>query len=230
MEREAVRVPRVDQLTGRRGHIGQDAEPGEGVGPLPGPGRRAGDGGPARPEGPIAPDDHVGVQPFRCPVGGDEGDGWAVAPDSVDRCVADPVVDLLTGRLTRSPEVLRDLRLAVEPDAATDEVDEVEVVPFVRPLEVDAPVLLALAVDPVTQADPVEHLDGRALQDARPDPGLDVVPGARLDDHRVDASLREEVREEEAGRAGADDGDQGAHRPSQPPRPAGCTHGPLGDG
>ena len=56
----------------------------------------------------------------------------------------------------------------------------------------------------------VEELGDVVLEHACPDPRLDVVAAARLEDHRVDPRDVEQVPERQPGRAGADDPDLGA--------------------
>jgi hypothetical protein len=109
--------------------------------------------------------------------------------DVMDGGVTDPVDELLTGGVPGLAEIAGHLGLAVDPDTAPDQVDEVEVVPLAGPLQVDAPVLVALGVQALTEPEPVEQVDGRVLQDAGPDPGLDVLPGPGLDHHRLHAVL-----------------------------------------
>ena len=63
------------------------------------------------------------------------------------------------------------------------------------------------------------------LEDPGPDPGLDVVPRPGLDDDGLDRRPGQQVGEQQAGRAGSDDGDLSSHarslrvRRAGPPRP-----------
>ena len=70
--------------------------------------------------------------------------------------------------------------------------------------------LVALAVQPLAQPGRAQQVDGRLLQDARPDPARDVLLRAGLHDHRLHPLGGQQVREQHAGRPGADDRDLGA--------------------
>lgn len=72
-------------------------------------------------------------------------------------------------------------------------------VPLFRPLQVDSPVLVPLAAQPSIKPDGTQSLDTGRLQDARPDPGDDVLPTTGLKDDRVDARPRQQMREQESG-------------------------------
>ena len=56
-----------------------------------------------------------------------------------------------------------------------------------------------------------EQVDGALLEHAGAHALLDVVAAAGLEHHRLDALPVQEVREQEPGRAGADDPDLRAH-------------------
>ena len=66
-------------------------------------------------------------------------------------------------------------------------------------VEPDAVVFHALAVDAIEYSRPREHFGGGRLDDSRLDGALDVVAASRIDHHRVDAGLLEQVCEEETG-------------------------------
>ena len=121
------------------------------------------------------------------------------------------VPELLARRVAGPAQVLGHLRLAVHPDAPAHQVDEVEVVALPRGLQVDAAVLEPLPVQPLPHADVVEQAHGRALEDARPDPRLDVRTRPGLEDDGLDPLPVEQVGEQQAGRPRPDDGDLGAH-------------------
>jgi hypothetical protein len=108
-------------------------------------------------------------------------------------------------------EVLLHLGLPVHPHTAPDEVVEVDVVPLPRPLQVDAPVLVALPQQPRGQPGGLQQRHRGVLEDAGPDAGLHVLPGAGLDHDRLDTTSREQVGEQQSGRTGTDDGDLGTH-------------------
>ena len=83
-------------------------------------------------------------------------------------------------------------------------------VPLPGELQVDAAVFEALAVQPAGQPGLAEQPDGAVLQYPGALPRLAVGPAADLHDHRVDAAQREQVRQQQPGRAGADDAYLGA--------------------
>ena len=58
------------------------------------------------------------------------------------------------------------------------------------PLQVDAVVAQALAVQPLPHAGLGQQVDRALLEDAGADAGLDVVARPVLEDHRVDARVR----------------------------------------
>src|SRR5678816_3599361 len=55
--------------------------------------------------------------------------------------------------------------------------------------------------------DLVQKVDAHLLEDAGPDAAEHVRAALALDDHRVDSGLRQELAEQQAGRARADDRD-----------------------
>jgi hypothetical protein len=68
----------------------------------------------------------------------------------------------------------------------------------------------ALGVHPLAEADGAEQLDRAGLEQSGPLPRLAVSPAAVLHHDRVDAAQGEQVGEQQAGRAGADDPDLSA--------------------
>ena len=151
----------------------------------------------------------------------------------MQRGVRDLVVHDLPALAGRRDQVLLHLGLPVDPHRAAGEVDEVEVVPLavptVVPLQVDAAVLVALALEPVGQPDLAQQVDGRLLEDAGADPGGDVLLRPGLDHHRLDALAVEQVGEQHPGRPGPDDRDLGAllRHGSSTPSAGGPGRGPL---
>ena len=77
--------------------------------------------------------------------------------------------------------------------------------------EVDAAVHQPLGVHALAQAELVHQVDRALLEHAGADAAQHVVAAALLDHHGVDAGLVQQLPEQQAGRAGADDGDLGAH-------------------
>src|SRR5579859_2437221 len=112
-------------------------------------------------------------------------------------------------------KVFHDLRLGVDGHRpAAGERAEVDVVALAGELQVDAAVLEALAVEATGQARLAEQPDAAVLEDARALPGLAIGAAADLHDHRLDAAERQEVRQQQPRRAGADDAYLRAHVPS----------------
>ena len=192
VQREALGVPGVDQLVGRGRGVGQDAEPGVGVGALPHPRRRCPAGRPAgrrrgsrRCRRSTSHSSTCGVA-----VGVGEADPRAVGVDVLGRDVGDLEQQRRAAVQLRLDQVLGDLGLAVDPDRAAAQRREVQLVPGARVLQVDAAVLEALAVQPVADAGVDERVDGVLLEDAGADAGLDVVPRPVLQDDVVDALQR----------------------------------------
>ena len=85
--------------------------------------------------------------------------------------------------------------------------------PLAVELEVDAAVDDPLAVEPLAHTRVAEQVGRPLLEHAGPDPVLAVLARAGLEHHRLDALAREQLREREPGRAGADDRDLGPHAP-----------------
>ena len=83
-------------------------------------------------------------------------------------------------------------------------------VPLARPLQVDAAVLVALALQPFAEPDLAQQVDRRLLEDAGADPRRDVFLRPALDHHGLDALAVEQVREQHPRRPGPDDRDPGA--------------------
>src|SRR6201991_3053614 len=75
--------------------------------------------------------------------------------------------------------------LAVDGDAAPDQVGEVDAVVATVEAQGDALVRHSLAVQALREPDLAQQLDRGVLQHARPHPALDVVAAARLQYHRV---------------------------------------------
>jgi hypothetical protein len=184
VHREAIRMPGVDELVGGRRDVGEDAEPQVGIDLLPGLAHRLGDRGARQAEGTVAADHHVRVDPLLDSGRVGEGHRRTVGLEVVQRGVRDLRVDLLAMSVGRGDQVLLHLGLPVDPHRAADQVDEVEVVPLalplIGPLQVDAVVLVALAVEPLAEPGRAQQVDSRLLEDAGADPRSDVLLRARL--------------------------------------------------
>ena len=79
--------------------------------------------------------------------------------------------------------------------------------PLAAEAQLDAVVDDALAVEPLAEPHPPQQVDRALLQHAGAHALLDVLARAGLEDHVVDPGLVQELPEDEAGRAGADDAD-----------------------
>jgi len=89
-----------------------------------------------------------------------EGDVGARRGQVVQRNVAHLVERFLACSVPHASEVSRQLGLAVDPDAPSGKVDEVEMVSLLGPLQIDAAMRLPRTVQPFTEADSVEQFDG----------------------------------------------------------------------
>ena len=85
-------------------------------------------------------------------------------------------------------------------------------------LELDPVVDDPLALQPLADAGRDEQVDRALLEHPGADPLLDVLAAAALEHDRLDPRLLEQAAERQAGRAGADDPDLGAHQPSSSTR------------
>ena len=95
----------------------------------------------------------------------------------------------------RSDQVLHDLVLAVNGDRASRrERREIDAARAAAEAQLDAVVHEPFAHHPRADAGRVQEVDRLLLEHACADAFLDVASAAVLDDDRVDACLREEVR------------------------------------
>jgi hypothetical protein len=116
-------------------------------------------------------------------------------------------------------QVLHDLGLAVDHDGGTaGQVAQRHAVALAVELEADAVMDDPLTEEPLAGARPDERVDGALLEDAGPDPVLDMVAASRLEHHRLDALGAQELGEGQAGGPGSHDADLGAQPRLTPPR------------
>ncbi len=94
---------------------------------------------------------------------------------------------------------------------AAGQFDEVDVMTAASELQRDAGIEGAFAHHALAQAQRIHQIDEPLLQHAGADHAFDVAAAVMLEDHRFDAEPVQEVREEQAGGAGADDADLRAH-------------------
>ncbi len=88
---------------------------------------------------------------------------------------------------------------------------EVDAVQRAAERQLGAVVAQALGVHALAHAGAFQQVHRRLLEDAGADAAEHVVGAALLDDHGGDAGSVQQRAQQEAGRAGADDGDLGAH-------------------
>ena len=212
--REAAVVAGVDELVVRGRDVGEDAEPGEGVRPLEDLGQLGRDRLAGHAPEAVAADDVVALQDVLA----------ALVPEADARAVGVGVLDGQRLRLEQQraalrelegDEVLADLGLGVDHHGpAAGEGGEVDAVALPVEAQLDAVVAQPLAVHALPGAGRAQHVDRALLQDPGALALLDVGAVAALQDDRVDAGVVEQPGEEEAGGAGSDDADGGAHRAS----------------
>ncbi len=142
-----------------------------------------------------------------------EADPGAVAVEVVDGDAGGLEEQRRAAREARLDQILDDLGLAVDDDrAAAGELAQRNAVPLAVELQLDAVVHESLAPHALADACPVEQVDRALLEHAGADALLHVLAAARLEHDGLDALQLQEPREREAGRAGSDDADLGAHQ------------------
>jgi hypothetical protein len=154
----------------------------------------------------VCPDEVVASHLPGDAVAVDEGDHRLV-PDLPDPRVAHPEADIPAITRSRVGQVDEDVGLGIEPHGRTHEMLEVDPVALAPEAQLDALVLGAMGQDATVDAGIGEEPDAVLLQDARPMGVLDLMSSTGVDGDRVDAALRQEVREHEAGGTRADDTD-----------------------
>ncbi len=143
-----------------------------------------------------------------------EGDARAVGLDLVHGHVGDLEEQRQAGRHARRDEVLDDLGLTVDDDhPPAGQLAHRHVMTLPVELQVDAAVDDALAVHALADARIAQQVDRALLQHAGTDALLDVLARAVLEDYRLDALARKQLRQRQSGRPGAHDPDLGPHAP-----------------
>ena len=140
-----------------------------------------------------------------------EGDARSLAVRRVHRDVLDLEVDRDAAIEQRGDLVLDHLLLAVDRDLAAGQPEHVDVEDALPEAHVDAGVVKALAREPLSHPDRVQHVDGVLLEQARADALLDVLAAARLEHDALDPRLLQVERQREARGPGADDADLRFH-------------------
>ena len=200
----------VDQLVGRRRDVGQDTQPGVGVLAFPDGQQARRHRRPADPVEAVAAGDRVAGHLAPGPVRAGVPERRAGRVQVAHLGAGHVELQVAAGGQPGLDEVLHHLGLRVDGDRPPGQVTEVDVMPPAGELEVDPAVLQALAVQAAGQARVPEQRDAAVLQHAGPLAGLAVLPAPVFDQHGVDATQREQMGQQEAGRPGPDDSDLGA--------------------
>jgi hypothetical protein len=210
-QREAPLAVGVDELLVDRRRLGEDAEPAERVHPLVRAQHRRRDHRAAHTVGTVATGDVLALDAVGRTVVG-ERDVRRRAVDLVWHHVGRPVDHRHAGVVDRGVEVLRHLGLAVDHHALADVPAEVDAHMAAREAEAHAVVDGTEAVH--ARADPglAQRLDRAPLEDAGTDPRKHVLTRLAFEDDRADAGEMEQPREQQPGRAAADDDDRHARR------------------
>jgi hypothetical protein len=201
---ETVGVQGVDEVVGRRGHVGEDAEPAERVAALVRLQFAGAESLPAHPVVTVGADDEVGLELVHAAVAGvDDG---RLRPREADRldvfCLED---DVGTDAFVLGEQIGHDGLLSVDGDRAADELLEVDVVALALVLQVDAAVREALLTQSAVEAELGQDVDGPLLEHAGPDAAEHVLPRPLLEDRERHVGLAQDVTQEEAGWTCSDD-------------------------
>ena len=109
--------------------------------------------------------------------------------------------------LARGGQVREHLVLRVQPHGLPHQLPEVDAPTLAVEAQHRTLVLVAVTEHPAGHTGVREHGHRARLQDARPVGSSDLLAGARLYHHGVDARTRQQVREHQAGRARPHDRD-----------------------
>jgi len=109
-------------------------------------------------------------------------------------------------------EIGEDGSLGIEPDRRAHQVLEVDVVTAAAKTQLDPAVLVTVLQDAPGHPAVDEEPHAVALEDARPDRRLDLMPRTDVDRHRVDAGHVQQVAQHQPGRAASHDPDGRAAR------------------
>lgn len=135
--------------------------------------------------------------------------GAATGPGQGDVCGIPDDVD--PARLGEVEQVAHDLLLAIDGDRLAGEGGHVDAEHLAVEREIGAAVKQALGRDACAGAELVHQRDGAGLEHAGTDAAFDIGAVAALDDSAGNPRLMEDMGEEHACRAGADDRYLGAH-------------------
>ena len=135
-------------------------------------------------------------------------DARAVHVEVVNRHVRGLVHGRQVGRAARIHQIARQLGLAVDHHAlAARQAFHVDAVAPTAPEHLETAVDQTLAMHARADADVVQEIDAHLLENAGADAAEHVLAGLALDDHGVDARLGQELPQQQARGAGADDRD-----------------------
>src|ERR1700722_7337093 len=134
-----------------------------------------------------------------------------VCIEGADRHVVDVEVEWLSRREPRSDEVSHHFLLAVNHHRLAGELGEIDAVIATVEVQEDPLVRQTVAHHPITHAGSLEDVDALMLEPARAFSALDVLARARLENNRLDTSLVQQLRQQQPGRPGPDDGYLSTH-------------------
>ena len=205
VEREAAVVVAVDELLARGLDLGQDPEPAEGVDVLARRQPALRQRGAADAVEAVAARDHVAAQLVLLPAVA-VAQRWLVRVEAVRGHILDLEQERSAGLDAGGDQVLHDLLLAVDRDAAAaGELVERDPVPTATEAQLHAVVHEPLALEALAHAHLDQELDRALLQHTGADAPLDVLAVAGLEDHGLDPLEVKELPEDKPRRARADD-------------------------
>ena len=214
-EREAVLVPRIDQLMRDGPGMAQDAKPGEGVDAVINAQDVVRDRAAADAVEAVAAADEGAVQHLRHAVMG-EADLRVVAGHVMHGDVRHVEQDrrigpARAGGQPRGDEILHHLLLAVDGHDLAGEIGERNAMAHAVEAQLDAMMREALRVQAVRHPRLGQRIDAALFQQPRAHALLDIAARARLQHHGLDARQMQQMRQQQPRRTRADDADLGAH-------------------
>src|SRR5262249_26219348 len=209
VKREAALVIGIDQLVVRRRRFRENADPAKRILAIVFGDDAHRNARPANAVKAVAAADEIAVELLR-QAGVAEADLWRSAGEVVDAYVLDLEQDLPPVSEPPRDEVLHHLLLAVDGDALSDQLAEVDVVQRAVEAEVNPVVEHRLAPHALADAGVEQEIGGPLLQQPGADAAFDIVAAAVLQDDGLDPFEMQKMREHEARRASADNPDLGA--------------------
>ena len=129
----------------------------------------------------------------------------------VDDDIFDQMLDHAAGRVMSFVKVPRHLGLAIDDDGFAGVSREVDVIHAAVDCDMRAVMGQTFAFEAVGDADLLHQADEPLFENASADAGKDMFARLAFQDDALDPVFVQEEREEEAGRAPADDGDLSSH-------------------